>query len=75
MTSLPSRPDDLESIPMDNLTIVFWILLYIFVLGFVPALVVFFATFITGLGFFLRDLKYDIKQMIQDKTSGSGKSL
>ena len=36
---------------MDILTHVFWIVLYIFVISFVPALVVFLASFLTGLGF------------------------
>ena len=41
-----------------------WILLYIFVTTFVPALVVLIANFLTGLGFLIRDVKYDIAKAL-----------
>lgn len=45
-----------------------WILLYIFVTTFIPALVVLIANFLTGLGFLIRDVKYDIaKALNKDK--------
>ncbi|MCZ6535711.1 MAG: hypothetical protein V3U95_02585 [Dehalococcoidia bacterium] len=50
-------------------TVVLWILLYIFVIAFVPAIVVLLASFLTGLGFLLRDLKYDISKALKKKTS------
>ncbi len=50
-------------------TVVLWILLYIFVIAFVPAIVVLLASFLTGLGFLLRELKYDISKALKKKTS------
>ena len=47
-----------------------WIVLYIFVTTFIPALVVLIASFLTGLGFLIRDVKYDIaKALSKDKDS------
>jgi hypothetical protein len=46
-----------------------WILLYIFVIALVPSVVVFLATFLTGLGFFLRDLKYGISKKLKKKVA------
>ncbi len=44
-----------------------WILLYIFVTTFVPALVVLIASFLTGLGFLIRDVKYDIGKALEKR--------
>lgn len=44
-----------------------WILLYIFVTTFIPALVVLIANFLTGLGFLIRDLKYDISKALEKR--------
>ncbi len=49
-------------------TDVLWILLYIAATTMVPAIVVFFATFFAGLGFYLRDLKYDLSKRFRKKT-------
>jgi ABC-type antimicrobial peptide transport system permease subunit len=54
---------------MENFKSLFWILFYVFLIIIVPAIVVFLATFITGLGFFLRDLKYDIAKALKKKAS------
>ena len=56
---------------MGDYSVIFWILLYVFVLGFVPSLVVFSAGFITGLGFLIRDLKYDIRKALKKKAAAS----
>ncbi len=50
-------------------TVVLWILLYVFVIAFIPTIVVLLASFLTGLGFLLRDLKYDISKALKKKTS------
>ncbi len=52
---------------MDAFKDVLWILLYVFVIAFVPAIIVLLASFITGLGFFLRDLKYDISKALEKR--------
>ena len=56
---------------MEILTHVFWIVLYIFVISFIPALVVFLASFLTGLGFLIRDVKYDIAKALKKKSPDS----
>ena len=56
---------------MGDFNVIFWILLYVFVLGFVPSLIVFLAGFITGLGFLIRDLKYDIGKALKKKAATS----
>ena len=53
---------------MEILTHIFWIVLYIFVISFIPALVVFLASFLTGLGFLIRDVKYDIAKALKKKS-------
>ena len=61
---------------MEVLEHIGWILLYIFVTTFIPALVVLLANFLTGLGYFIRDLKYDIDKALKErreaKESGDG---
>lgn len=63
---------------MEVLENIGWILLYIFVTTFVPALVVLIANFLTGLGFLIRDLKYDLNKALnkrkEQKEYGGGKS-
>jgi len=49
---------------MEVLENIGWILLYIFVTTFIPALVVLIANFLTGLGFLIRDLKYDLNKAL-----------
>ena len=44
-----------------------WILLYIFVISFIPAIVVLLASFLTGLGFLIRDVKYDIEKALNKR--------
>ena len=56
---------------MEILTHIFWIVLYIFVISFIPALVVFLASFLTGLGFLIRDVKYDIAKALKKKSPDS----
>ena len=56
---------------MEVLTHIFWIVLYIFVISFIPALVVFLASFLTGLGFLIRDVKYDIAKALKKKSPDS----
>ena len=48
-------------------TVVLWILLYVFVIAFIPAIVVLLASFLMGLGFLLRDLKYDISKALKKR--------
>ncbi len=55
---------------MEALQHIFWILLYIFVLAFIPAIVVFLASFLTGLGFLIRDLKADISEALKKRAQG-----
>ena len=61
---------------MEVLKNIGWILLYIFVTTFIPALVVLLANFLTGLGYFIRDLKYDLDKALKErreaKESGDG---
>ena len=63
---------------MEVLENIGWILLYIFVISFVPALVVLIANFLTGLGFLIRDIKYDIDKALskrrEAKEQGGGES-
>lgn len=61
---------------MEVLENIGWILLYIFVTSFIPALVVLIANFLTGLGFLIRDIKYDIGKALakrrESKEYGGG---
>ena len=63
---------------MEVLENIGWILLYIFVTTFIPALVVLIANFLTGLGFLIRDLKYDLNKALnkrkEQKEYGGGES-
>ena len=52
---------------MEVLENIGWILLYIFVTTFIPALVVLIANFLTGLGFLIRDLKYDLNKALEKR--------
>ncbi len=52
---------------MEVLENIGWILLYIFVTTFIPALVVLIANFLTGLGFLIRDVKYDIAKALNKR--------
>lgn len=52
---------------MEVLINIGWIALYIFVITFVPALVVLIANFLTGLGFLIRDLKYDLNKALNKR--------
>ena len=54
---------------MDVFHTVLWILLYVFVTAFIPAVVVLLASFLTGLGFLIRDIKYDISRALKKKVS------
>lgn len=54
---------------MDAFQSIGWILLYVFVIALVPSVVVLLATFLTGLGFFIRDLKYDISKKLKKKAA------
>jgi len=53
----------LEAIP--------WIIAYVAMIALAPALVVLAASFLTGLGFFLKDLKYNLSKRRRKKTSSS----
>ena len=46
-----------------------WIFLYVFMIALVPSVVVLLASFITGLGFFIRDLKYEISKKLKKKAA------
>ena len=63
---------------MEVLENIGWILLYIFVTTFIPAIVVLLASFLTGLGFLIRDLKYDQNKALnkrrEAKEQGGGES-
>ena len=52
---------------MEVLENIGWILLYIFVTTFIPAIVVLLASFLTGLGFLIRDVKYDIAKALNKR--------
>ena len=52
---------------MEVLEHIGWILLYIFVTTFIPAIVVLIASFLTGLGFLIRDVKYDIAKALNKR--------
>ena len=53
----------LEAIP--------WIIAYVAMIALAPALVVLAASVLTGLGFFLKDLKYNLSNRRRKKTSSS----
>ncbi len=52
---------------MDRLEAVPWIIAYIAMIALAPALVVLVVSFLTGLGFFIRDMKYNLNKRRQKK--------
>ncbi len=52
---------------MEVLQNIGWILLYVFVITFIPSIVVLLASFLTGLGFLIRDVKYDIAKALNKR--------
>ena len=61
---------------MEVLQNIGWILLYVFVITFIPTIVVLLASFLTGLGFLIRDVKHDIaKALNKRKEREEGESV
>ena len=56
---------------MNRLEAIPWIIAYVAMIALAPALVVLAASFLTGLGFFLKDLKYNLSKRCRKKTSAS----
>ena len=61
---------------MEVLQNIGWVLLYVFMITFFPAIVVLLASFLTGLGFLIRDVKHDIaKALNKRKEREEGESV